>query len=70
MKIKVTTERDCCHPDDLQNYRGSNGLPHVLNPKFCKYCGQLWYLSTYTDAAGDTDTEYVRYMPELDRRKN
>jgi len=63
MKVKVTTERDCCHVDDLQNYRGQSHIPEVLRPKFCKHCGQLWYLSRYTDAAGDSDSEYVRCVP-------
>lgn len=70
MKIKVTIERDCCdQQEDLQTYRGSSAIPEVLRPKFCKHCGQLWYLNRYTDAAGDSDDEYVRYMPELDQRK-
>ena len=66
MKIKVTTERDCCHPsEDLQTYRGSSLVPEVLKLKFCKYCGQLWYLNRFTDAAGSSDSEYVRFVPNL-----
>lgn len=65
MKIKVTTERDCCHPqEDLVTYRGQSRIPEVLKPKFCKHCGQLWYLSRFTDAAGSSDSEYVRCIPE------
>jgi hypothetical protein len=66
MKVKVTTERDCCHPaEDLQSYRGSSGIPEVLRPKFCRHCGQLWYLNRFTDWAGSSDSEYVRHMPEI-----
>jgi hypothetical protein len=73
MKVKVTTERDCCHPsEDLETYRGQSKIPDVLKPKFCKHCGQLWYLSRFTDAAGSSDSEYVRCIPrhhaEGDRR--
>jgi len=68
MKVKVTTERDCCHPsEDLQSYKGSAmNLPDVLRPKFCKHCGQLWYLNRFTDAAGSTDSEYVRHLPKVE----
>jgi hypothetical protein len=66
MKVKITTERDCCHvQEDLQTYRGSSGIPEVLKPKFCKHCGQLWYLSRFTDAAGSSDSEYVRFVPDI-----
>jgi hypothetical protein len=66
MKIKVTIERDCCHPaEDLQTYRGSSDIPEVLRPKFCKHCGQLWYLRRFTDAAGSGDSEYVRLIPQF-----
>ena len=68
MKIKVTTERDCCHHgEDLQTYRGKSLIPDVLKLKFCKHCGQLWYLERRTDAAGSSDSEYVRFTPQLDR---
>lgn len=68
MKIKVTTERECCDPqEDLQTYRGKHMIPDVLRPKFCKHCGQLWYLESFTDAAGDSDSEYIRYVPVLTR---
>lgn len=61
MKIKVTTERECCHPsEDLLAYKGLSDIPQQLRPKFCKHCGQVWHLESFTDAAGDSDTEYVR----------
>lgn len=65
MKIKVTTERDCCAPEDLVKYSGRAKIPDVWKPKFCKHCGQLWYLQAFTDAAGSRDTEYVAYVPDL-----
>lgn len=66
MKIKVTTERDCCAPEDLVKYTGQ-GIVRVTeseNPKFCKYCGQLWVRERVTDAAGDRDWEYNK--PKLE----
>lgn len=61
MKIKVTTERECCHPaEDLLTYQGESAIPSALRPKFCKHCGQVWYLRRFTDAAGASDSEYVR----------
>ncbi len=66
MKIKVTTERECCHPsEDLQTYKGTTTIPTALKLKFCKYCGQLWYLSRFTDAAGSSDSEYIPFIPRL-----
>lgn len=66
MKIKVTTERDCCNEqEDLQTYKGVSSIPDVLRPKFCKYCGQLWYLDRYTDAAGDSDSRYIKHKPQF-----
>lgn len=64
MKIKVTIERDCCDVrDDLVPFTGQTPvITKQLKPKFCKHCGQLWILESFTDAAGDTDTEYVRYQ--------
>ena len=67
MKITETIERECCHPDDLVKYQGVSGIPAVLKPKFCKHCGQLWILERFTDAAGDSDSEYRRHRPELQR---
>jgi hypothetical protein len=68
MKITVTTDRECCdHREDLQPYHGKHMIPDALKPKFCKHCGQLWYLHRYTDAAGSSDSEYVRFVPLLDR---
>jgi hypothetical protein len=66
MKVKVTTERDCCDPsEDLQSYRGQHLIPDAWSPKFCKHCGQLWYKNRYTDAAGSSDWEYVRFVPQI-----
>lgn len=62
MKIKVTTERECCDYEDLVTFQGQTPVINkVLRPKFCKHCGQLWVLESFTDAAGDRDTTYVRY---------
>lgn len=66
MKIKVTTERECCEREDLMPYGGmqeTKGAPGKM--RFCKHCGQLWVLESYTDAAGDRDTQYVRFVPKL-----
>jgi hypothetical protein len=66
VKIKVTTERDCCQNEDLMPYAGVSeiqGGPGKV--RFCKHCGQLWVLEWYTDAAGDRDTHYVRVIPKL-----
>ena len=65
MKIKVTIERDCCEREDFVSYAGHGDIPVILKPKFCKHCGQLWVLESYTDAAGDRDTQYVRFIPRL-----
>ena len=62
MKIKVTIERECCDREDLVPYSASANIPQILKPKFCKHCGQLWVLESYTDAAGDRDTQYVRHI--------
>jgi len=67
MKIKVTAERDCCQHEDLITYRGQSSIPEKLKPKFCKYCGQLWYLNRFTDAAGSSDSEYVRGVTSINK---
>lgn len=67
MKVKITTERDCCHQEDLLTYRGQSSIPEKFKPKFCKYCGQLWYLNRFTDAAGSSDSEYVRAVTSINK---
>ena len=69
MKIKETVERDCCAPEDLLWYKGSHNLPLGSKPKFCRHCGQIWILITYTDAAGDTDTDYFKFIPRTSRKE-
>ena len=62
MKVKVVSERECCdYHEDLVPFRAidSSFKPH-MRAKFCKYCGQVWYLKRFTDAAGDSDSEYVK----------
>lgn len=65
MKIKVTTERECCADDDLLPFKGKTPSPipyaDVRTPKFCRHCGQLWYYVKEMDAAGDMDWERTRY---------
>lgn len=62
MKIN---ERNCFHlSKDLVNYTGN--IPITFTAKFCKHCGQLWYLRYITDAAGDRDSEYVQFVPTLE----
>lgn len=71
MKVKFTTERNCCsyQYDDFLPYKGQSNIPAALRPKFCKHCGQLWYLSRFTDAAGSSDSEYVRCIPSHHDKK-
>ena len=40
-------------------------IPDAWRPKFCKHCGQLWYINRFTDAAGASDSEYVRFVPQI-----
>jgi len=65
MKIKVTIERECCEPQDMLPYSGIVQFESGSKPKFCKHCGQLWIAEKYTDAAGDRDVMYVRFVPEM-----
>jgi len=69
-QVKSRKRRSFSHgktAEDLQSYKGSAmNLPEVLRPKFCKHCGQLWYLNRFTDAAGSTDSEYVRHLPRVE----
>ena len=69
MKIKVTAERECCEPGDLESYHGESLMGDARRPKFCKHCGQLWYLVRFTDAAGSSDSDYVRFVPRVDSSK-
>ena len=64
MKIKVTTERDCCHfVEDLLPYRGASHMPACLKLKFCKHCGQLWYLEAVGDGFGSHESQYTQFVP-------
>jgi hypothetical protein len=70
MKVTVTAERDCCDPrEDFLTYRGRSFMGDARKPKFCKHCGQLWYLIRFTDAAGDSDSDYVRFIPQIESSK-
>lgn len=52
MKIKVTEERECCHPNDLRTYR-PDVTPKADHPlKFCCHCGRRW---EWTRRAGEMD---------------
>jgi hypothetical protein len=44
----------CCKETDLVTDK------NIKNTKFCRVCGQLFKLKSYTDPAGDTDTEWVK----------
>lgn len=42
MKVKVTEERDCCHPSlDLLPYHGKVIGAGKSSVRFCKHCGQI-----------------------------
>lgn len=64
MNIQETINRQCCDPAhvDLVQYKGVpvTDTSSYGGLKFCKYCGQLWRLVAYTDAAGDRDMDYQR----------
>jgi len=63
MKITetITITRDCCQPayDDLVN-------SPTLGFGFaeCKHCGAKFKQKKFTDAAGDTDLEWVRLVAQ------
>jgi hypothetical protein len=65
MKIKETTERDCCEQRDLKPYNGTQSPDRrtVLAQYFCVHCGQLWAYESCTDAAGNPDERAVRVAP-------
>lgn len=53
IKIKETTERDCCELRDLKEYKGIEATNKIF---FCQHCGQLWEEERYTDAVGGEGT--------------
>ncbi len=57
MKIKQTIERDCCQSEDLKPYLGicKNNNIKLLKPKFCIYCGQVWYNDKEMGPSGSSD---------------
>lgn len=60
MKIKVTTERECCHPsEDLLAYEGGL-IDKSFRPKFCKHCGSIW---VWDRKPGDLDYGYEKVTP-------
>ncbi len=59
VEVTVAVKRNCCHPDDLKAVKCRSSVEQ-LRPKFCVHCGQWWVLDRFTDAAGDSDTQYVR----------
>ena len=58
MKIKETTERDCCTPKDLKPVEGSPRRGRDPEVMFCVHCGARHRIHTFTDAAGSSDWEY------------
>ena len=60
VKVQKVIERDCCDTEDLRSVKCTTLIPAAHCPKFCIHCGQWWVLKSFTDAAGDTDTEYVK----------
>jgi hypothetical protein len=59
MKIKQTIERECCKGSegDLKPYKGlQESSMRWAHPRFCMHCGQIWYQTRESDAAGGTET--------------
>ena len=61
MKIKETTERECCEAKDMKKYRGSCATA-LMNPVFCTHCGQIWEHKRVGDEAG-MDTKRIKVNP-------
>ena len=57
MKIKETTERECCQRVDLLPYRPD--VPNTDGKFFCKHCGRHWIEKRVLDPAGARDTILV-----------
>jgi len=52
MQIKEISYRECCQEQDMK--------PLHDDKFYCIHCGALFEEEKYTDAAGDTDTRFVR----------
>lgn len=62
MKITEMTTRECCDiTKDL--VKCEYLLANKEAKYFCKHCGQLFGVRSYTDEAGDTDTEIYKLRP-------
>ena len=60
MKITETITRECCENKDLVDYKGlASVYMERLKPKFCKLCGQVWFLEK---SPGDMDSGYVKFI--------
>ena len=52
MQIKEIHYRDCCQDKDMVHQSG--------DMFYCHHCGTVFEQEKFTDAAGDTDTRFVR----------
>lgn len=59
MKIRVTTERDCCQPEDLKPVELTKRWGNIPDMMFCVHCGRRHQHESFTDAAGSRDWHYV-----------
>jgi hypothetical protein len=60
MKVKVTTERECCEGPDLRPVEGTRTFGRHPEFVFCIHCGRHLEYETFTDAAGGRDWRYRR----------
>ena len=61
MKIKETIERECCQNTDLLPYKGEIPFGNIKY-SFCKYCGQIWFVTRVMSAAGSMEDELTKYV--------
>lgn len=59
MRIKVTTERECCEGPDLKPIDRSPRVGSHSRFVFCVHCGRHLEYESFTDAAGGADWRYV-----------
>lgn len=61
MKLKQTTERDCCQERDLKAVEGCRminfSIPTLM---FCVHCGHRHEYDSFMDEAGSRDYRYVK----------
>jgi hypothetical protein len=61
IKVTTTVYRKCCEVGlDLVRIKMLAGEKMYR----CIHCGEIWIAVGYTDAAGGSDTELVRYNPK------